>query len=189
MSISEDSRSRLVPSTASFVLVHPAWFGGWCWLKVAAILRSRGLEAYSPTLTGLGERDHLLGPSIDLARHISDVVKVLEFEDLQGVILVGNSSGGMVITGVAESVPERIAQLVYLDAFVPEDGQSLVSLLPPSDGRQWKIWFRPRGRAGCCAFRGTAGRANSKGVIRRDRGGGHCLDHATAAADAVSAFH
>ena len=124
-------RSRPGPSTASFVLVHPAWFGGWCWLKVAAILRSRGLEAYTPTLTGLGERDHLLDPSIDLARHISDVVKVLEFEDLQGVILVGNSSGGMVITGVAESVPERIAQLVYLDAFVPEDGQSLVSLLPP----------------------------------------------------------
>jgi len=131
MSISGKRLSDLGPNGTCFVLVHPAWFGGWSWRKLAAILRSRGHAVHTPTLTGLGERDHLLDPSIDLARHVSDVVKVLEFEDLHGVILVGNSSGGMVITGAAEQAPGRIAQLVYLDAFVPENGQSLVSLLPP----------------------------------------------------------
>ncbi len=108
---------------ATFVLVHPAWFGGWCWGKVTPLLRDRGHDVYTPTLTGLGERAHLANPEISLATHIEDVVNVLEFEDLQRVILVGNSSGGMVITGVADRVPERLAQVVYLDAFVPEDGQ------------------------------------------------------------------
>lgn len=115
----------------TFVLVHPAWLGGWCWRKTAPLLRARGHDVHAPTLTGLGERAHLVRRDIGLATHVEDVVNVLEFEDLRGVILVGNSSGGMVITGVAERAPERIAQLVYLDAFVPEHGQSLVDLLPP----------------------------------------------------------
>jgi pimeloyl-ACP methyl ester carboxylesterase len=115
----------------AFVLVHPAWLGGWCWRKTAPLLRARGHDVHAPTLTGLGERAHLVRRDIGLATHVEDVVNVLEFEDLRGVILVGNSSGGMVITGVAERAPERIAQLVYLDAFVPEHGQSLVDLLPP----------------------------------------------------------
>ena len=93
------------------------------------LLRARGYEAYAPTLTGLGERAPLLNREIGLATHIEDVVNVLELEDLRHVILVGNSSGGMVITGVAERVPERLEQVVYLDAFVPENGQSLVDLL------------------------------------------------------------
>ena len=118
-----------------FVLVHPAWFGGWCWRKVTPLLRDRGHEVYTPTLTGLGERAHLASREISLATHIEDVVNVLQFEDLHRVILIGNSSGGMVITGVADRVPKRIAQVVYLDAFVPGDGQSLVDLLPP-DRRQ-----------------------------------------------------
>ena len=120
---------------ATFVLIHPAWFGGWCWGKVTPLLRARGYDVYTPTLTGLGERAHLANPEISLATHIEDVVNVLELEDLRRVILVGNSSGGMVITGVADRVPERLAQVIYLDAFVPENGQSLVDLLPP-DRRQ-----------------------------------------------------
>jgi pimeloyl-ACP methyl ester carboxylesterase len=116
---------------ATFVLVHPAWLGGWCWRKVTPRLRAGGHDVYAPTLTGLGERAHLSNPQIGLATHIEDIVNVLDVEDLRRVVLVGNSSGGMVMTGVAERVPERIAQLVYLDAFVPEDGQSLVDLLPP----------------------------------------------------------
>jgi len=116
---------------ATFVLVHPAWFGGWCWRKLVPMLQAGGYRVYTPTLTGLGERAHLLRRGIDLSMHIEDVVGVLEFEDLHGVVLVANSSGGMVITGVAERVPERIAQLVYVDAFVPTDGESLVDLLPP----------------------------------------------------------
>jgi pimeloyl-ACP methyl ester carboxylesterase len=116
---------------ATYVLVHPAWLGGWCWPKVTARLRTHGHTVYTPTLTGLGERIHLADPAIGLATHIDDVVNLLEFEDLNRVILVGNSSGGMVITGAADRVPERLASVVYLDAFVPEDGQSLVDLLSP----------------------------------------------------------
>jgi pimeloyl-ACP methyl ester carboxylesterase len=119
----------------TFVLIHPAWFGGWCWSKVAPLLRAEGHRVHTPTLTGLGERSHLSDPKISLATHIEDIVNVLEFENLQRVILVGTSSGGMVITGVAERVPERLARVVYLDAFVPEDNQSLVDLLP-ADRRQ-----------------------------------------------------
>jgi pimeloyl-ACP methyl ester carboxylesterase len=120
---------------ATFVLVHPAWLGGWCWRKAAMLLRAHGHDVFEPTLTGLGERAHLSSPEISLATHIEDVVNVLEFEGLRRVILVGNSSAGMVITGVLDRVPERIGHLVYLDAFVPEDGESLVDLLP-ADRRQ-----------------------------------------------------
>lgn len=115
---------------ATFVLVHPAWFGGWCWSKTAPLLRAHQHDVHTPTLTGLGERCHLSNREIGLTTHIEDVVNVLEFENLRRAILVGNSSSGMVITGVAERVPERLAQVVYLDAFVPEDGQSLVDMLP-----------------------------------------------------------
>ena len=115
---------------ATFVLVHPAWFGGWCWKKVAPILRGRGHEVFTPTLTGLGERAHLANREVGLGTHIEDVANVLKFEDIRDAILVGNSSGGMVITGVADRMPERIAHVVYLDAFVPEDGQSLFDIVP-----------------------------------------------------------
>ena len=116
---------------ATFVLVHPAWFGGWCWRKVTPLLRARGHDVHTPTLTGLGERAHLARPEIGLETHIEDVVNVLRYRDLSDVILVGISSGRMVISGVADRLPERIARLVYLDAFVPEDGQCLLDLIPP----------------------------------------------------------
>jgi pimeloyl-ACP methyl ester carboxylesterase len=116
---------------STFVLVHPAWFGGWCWKKVARPLRASGHAVHAPTLTGLGERAHLASPGVGLGTHIEDVVNVLTFEDLNDVILVGNSSAGTVITGVADRVPERIDQVVYLDAFLPSDGQSTLDLVPP----------------------------------------------------------
>lgn len=111
---------------ATFVLVHGAWHGGWKWRFVAPILRRAGHDAYTPTLTGLGERAHLAGPSIDLDLHVQDVAALLEMEDLRDVVLLGHSYGGMVITGVAERAPERIRHLVYLDAFVPENGKCLL---------------------------------------------------------------
>ena len=116
---------------ATFVLVHPAWFGGWCWKKVSPLLRARGHDVFTPTLTGLGDRAHLARPEVGLATHVEDVANVLMYEDLSGVVLVGNSSGGMVITGVADRAPERIGRLVYLDNFEPEDGQCLLDLVPP----------------------------------------------------------
>ena len=111
--------------------MHGAWDGAWFWRPVARHLRPAGHEVFTATLTGSGERVHLANPTVDLATHVQDVVNVLRYEDLHGVVLIGHSYGGMVITGVAEQVPERLARLVYLDAFVPEDGQALADLLPP----------------------------------------------------------
>jgi pimeloyl-ACP methyl ester carboxylesterase len=114
---------------ATFVLVHPAWMGGWCWNKVAAQLRELGNEVYAPTLTGLAERAHLASPDVGLTTHVQDVASVVVFDDLRDVILVGTSSGGTVITDVASRISDRIASLVYLDAFLPSDGQSTVDLM------------------------------------------------------------
>ena len=114
----------------TFVIVHGAWAGGWFFQETARFLRAAENEVYTPTLTGIGERVHLGHPDIDLDTHIQDIVNVLEYEDLEDVSLVGYSYGGMVVTGVAERVPERIKQLIYLDAFVPEDGQSLADIMP-----------------------------------------------------------
>jgi pimeloyl-ACP methyl ester carboxylesterase len=113
---------------ATFVLVHGAWHGGWCYKRVAQRLRARGHEVYTPTLTGLGERSHLLRAGINLSLHVQDILNVLTWEELSDVVLCGHSYGGMVITGVAAAVPEKIASLVYLDAFVPEAGQALWDL-------------------------------------------------------------
>ena len=116
---------------ATFVLVHPAWFGGWCWRKVATPLRAAGHAVHTPTLTGLGERAHLAEPGVGLGTHVNDVVNLITYEDLGGVILVGSSSGGTVVAAAADRVPERIDQVVFLDAFVPADGQSTLDLLAP----------------------------------------------------------
>ena len=127
---------------ATFVLVHGAWHGGWCWSRVAAQLRAQGHEVFTPTLTGLGERVHLAGPEIDLDTHIQDVTGLLEAEELSDVVLCGHSYGGFVITGVAEKAVERIGALVYLDAFLPEDGQSLSSITGTGQvapGEDWRI--------------------------------------------------
>jgi pimeloyl-ACP methyl ester carboxylesterase len=115
---------------ATYVLVHGGGHGGWCYQRVARILRSHGHDVYAPTLTGLGERSHLLRPQIDLDFHITDIGNVLEFEDLRDVILAGHSYGGMVITGVADRALARVGQLVYLDAAHPEDGEALSDVSP-----------------------------------------------------------
>jgi len=108
----------------TFVLVHGAWGGGWSFKKTDELLRKTGHTVYRPTLTGLGERAHLISSQVDLQTHIQDVINTILFEDLHNVVLLGHSYGGMVVTGVADSLPDRISRLVYLDAFVPEDGQS-----------------------------------------------------------------
>jgi pimeloyl-ACP methyl ester carboxylesterase len=115
---------------ANYVLVHGGWHGAWCWYKVVPLLQAAGHHVYTPTLTGLGEQAALLTPDVGLDTHIQDVVNLIETNDLQHVILVGHSYSGMVITGVADRVPGRIAHLIYLDAAVPRDGQSLIDLLP-----------------------------------------------------------
>lgn len=122
-------------SSRVFVLVHPAWHGAWVWKKVAPLLQAKGHRVSTPTLTGLGELSHLATADIGLDRHVGDVAHVLAYEDLRDVILVGHSSSGAVITGVADRVPERIAHLVYLDAFVPDDGQSVFDLVIPERRR------------------------------------------------------
>ena len=116
---------------STYVLVHGGAHGGWCYQRVARILRSSGHDVYTPTLTGLGERSHLLSADVDLDLHITDVVGVLHYEDLSDVILVGHSYGGMVITGIADRAPDRIGRLVYLDAANPVNGQSLVDVSGP----------------------------------------------------------
>jgi pimeloyl-ACP methyl ester carboxylesterase len=116
---------------ATYVLVHGGGHGGWCYQRVARLLRAQDHEVYAPTMTGLGERAHLLNAEVDLRRHIEDIAAVLEFEDLHEVILVGHSYGGMVITGTADRVADRIGRLVYLDAANPLNGQSLADVAGP----------------------------------------------------------
>lgn len=133
------------PKGATFVLVHGAWHGGWCWKKLTPLLRAAGHEVLAPTLTGLGERAHLINPQINLDTHIQDITTVLQYEDLQNVILVGHSYGGMVIAGVEAKAGKRLAQLVYLDAFLPEDGKALQDYAPPlaelvqAQGAGWRL--------------------------------------------------
>lgn len=114
--------------TATFVLVHGAWHGGWCWQRVNDRLTARGHRVFAPTLTGVCERSHLDSPSVNLSTQIRDVVNEIRWKDLENVVLVGHSYGGMVISGVAEQVAPKIASIVYLDAFVPADGQSIGDL-------------------------------------------------------------
>jgi pimeloyl-ACP methyl ester carboxylesterase len=109
----------------TFVFVHGAWHGGWCWNKIIQPLKSAGHQVFTPTMTGLGERSHLLTTQVDLNTHIQDVVNVLEYEDLNDVMLVGHSYAGMVISGVAEKAAKRLSQLIYLDAYLPESGKSV----------------------------------------------------------------
>ena len=123
---------------ATFVLVHGSWSGGWGYTRVAKMLRGHGHEVFVTTLTGLGERSHLSSPGITLSTHIQDVVNVFEYEDIQDAILVGHSYGGMVITGVSSRCAVRIRTLVYLDAFLPADGQALWDIVG-DQGRQFYV--------------------------------------------------
>jgi len=115
----------------TFLVCHGAWGGGWSWKKMHPLMQAAGHRLVTPTYTGLGERAHLANPSIDLDTHIADVLNVIHYEDIRDVVLLGHSYGGMVATGVADRARDRITQLIYLDAFVPDDGQSLFDLNEP----------------------------------------------------------
>lgn len=123
---------------ATFVVAHGAWSAGWAWKKMHPLMASRGHVLHTPTHTGLGERSHLARPDIDLDTHIDDIAAVLHYEDLRDVVLIGHSYGGMVATGAADRARERVAALVYLDAFAPRDGESVFDILPAAtrDQRQ-----------------------------------------------------
>ncbi len=112
----------------SFVLVHGAWHGGWCWRRVSDRLERKGHKAYAPSLTGLGDRAHLIGTRPTVTTHIEDIANIIRFEDLQRVVLVGHSYGGIVISGVAEKAQKQIASIVFLDAFVPDNGATIMSM-------------------------------------------------------------
>ena len=126
---------------ATYVLVHGAGHGGWCFQQVARRLRILGHEVYTPTLTGLAERAHLLSPTVDLDSHVQDVTSLLYYEDLTDVVLLGHSYGGMVITGSADQSPDRVGRLVFLDAANPTNGQSVVDIAP-----EFTTWARQQGR-------------------------------------------
>jgi pimeloyl-ACP methyl ester carboxylesterase len=138
---------------AVVVLAHGAWSAAWAWKKVRPLMAAAGHEFFAPTYTGLGERAHLARPDNDLETHIQDVVGVLTCEDLRNVVLLGHSYGGMVATGVADRAPERVARIIYLDAFVPENGRALIDFLPPqarqrlkdsvSAGDGWRVTPNP----------------------------------------------
>jgi pimeloyl-ACP methyl ester carboxylesterase len=135
---------------STFLFVPGAWLGGWCWRTVAADLQAGSHTVITPTLTGLGERAHLLSRQIGLQTHVADITGILHYRDLNGVTLVGHSYGGTVITAVAEKVPERLRRLVYLDASVPRDGESNNDVIGPEmaarlrasalqDGEGWRV--------------------------------------------------
>jgi pimeloyl-ACP methyl ester carboxylesterase len=115
---------------ATFVLVHGGGHGGWCYHKVAKLLRAAGHDVHCPTLTGLGERAHLVTAETDLDTHVTDIVNLLHYEDIRGAILLGHSYGGMVITGAADRAPDRVKHLVFYDSCHPRDNESLVDLAP-----------------------------------------------------------
>ena len=119
-------------STCTFVLVHGAWHGSWCWSRVRRLLQQQGHDVFTPTLTGVGERSHLLSEQVDLQTHILDVLNLVEWEELNDFVLCGHSYGGMIVTAVADRIPERLRSLVYLDAFVPGHGESLADFAPIS---------------------------------------------------------
>ncbi|MFQ6046308.1 MAG: alpha/beta fold hydrolase [Gemmatimonadales bacterium] len=126
----------------TYVIVHGAWGGGWDWRAVDSLLTLRGHRVARVTLTGQGERVHLASPSVGLSTHIDDVVNTILWEDLRDVVLVGHSYGGMVITGVADRIPDRIRHVVYVDAFLPNSGESLLGMFDSSSAASFRETFR-----------------------------------------------
>ena len=126
--ISAQTTKAETSTKPTIVIVHGAWGGGWAFKKVEALLRQKGFDVYRPQLTGQGDRVHLARPDIGLNTHVDDVVNTILYEDLRDIVLIGHSYGGMVISGVADRVPDRIKRLVYLDAMVPNDGDSVLTL-------------------------------------------------------------
>ncbi len=127
----------------TFVLVHGAWHGSWCWKRVRKTLQAAGHEVFTPTLTGVGERSHLLAREVDLRTHQLDVMNLLRWEELDDVVLCGHSYAGFVVSGVADAMPERLRALIYLDAFVPEHGECLANLAPVAGDELVDGWKTP----------------------------------------------
>jgi pimeloyl-ACP methyl ester carboxylesterase len=134
----------------TYVLVHGAWHGSWCWKRVRGALQSAGHNVFTPTLTGLGERSHLNSAEVNLSTHIADIVNLIRWEELSDVVLCGHSYAGSVIAGVADEISDRIRVLVLLDGFVLENGESLMDIVPPEvaqflrdqahvTGEGWKV--------------------------------------------------
>jgi pimeloyl-ACP methyl ester carboxylesterase len=131
LAVATGSEMRAETAPKTFVLVHGTWHGGWCWQRVADALRSKGHRVYAPSLTGLADRSHLLSKDVNLTTHVADIANLVKWEDLKDIVLVGHSSAGFVITQVAEEVGPSIASIVYLDAFVAQVGDNLISLANP----------------------------------------------------------
>jgi pimeloyl-ACP methyl ester carboxylesterase len=123
------AQAETAPKT--FVLVHGTWHGGWCWRRVADALESKGHKVYAESLTGVGDRSHLMSKDVNLTTHVNDVVNLVKWEDLKDIVLVGHSSAGFVITQAAEQIGPSVASIVFLDAFVPQPGDNLISLANP----------------------------------------------------------
>jgi pimeloyl-ACP methyl ester carboxylesterase len=134
---------------AFFVLVHGGFMGGWSWKKIKTLLELQGHEVYTPTLTGLGDRSHLQNGSIDLNTHIQDIKNLIIYENLQNVTLVGHSYAGLIIAVIASELPERLAHVIYLDALVPDNGDSLFNLVDPSLAEFFKSSARDTGNGLC----------------------------------------
>lgn len=138
-----------VPAKSTFVLVPGAWHGAWCYRRVADLLIARGHKVHALTLTGLGDRVHLASDAVNLDTHIADIVNFVKWEDLNNFVLVGHSYGGLPVTGAVEQIGDKVASIVYLDAFIPEDGQSMVDIVkrpmpatgsaPPFPAKAFKI--------------------------------------------------
>jgi len=120
----------------TFVLVHGTWHGGWCWRRVADALERKGHKVYAPSLTGLADRSHLMTREVNLAAHANDIANLVKWEDLKEIVLVGHSSAGFVITEAAEQIGASVASIVYLDAFVPQVGDNLISLANPGPRKE-----------------------------------------------------
>lgn len=156
----------------AFVLVHGSWHGGWCWQRVVPLLARDGARVHTPSLTGHAERHHLISPQVNLSTHVADIANLIEWEDLTDIVLCGHSYGGMVVSGVADRLPGRIRTLVYLDAHVPDDGQSAADIIGPEvHGRLRRRaedegfgWLLPPTKAD---FFGTRDQADQDWINRR----------------------
>jgi pimeloyl-ACP methyl ester carboxylesterase len=136
-----------------YVLIHGAWHGSWCWARVRRLLAAGAHRVFTPTLTGVGERSHLLSRDVGLDTHVADVANLMIWENLREIVLVGHSYGGVVVRQVADRMPDRIRSLIYLDAFVPENGKTLFDYLPDNGegdqklavahGDGWRVPPRP----------------------------------------------
>lgn len=127
----------------TFLLVHGTWHGGWVWRDVRRLLRARGNAVFTPTCTGCGEREHLSSPAVGLDTHITDICNVIEFEELDEIVLVGHSFAGTTITGVADRMRNRISRIVFFDALVPRQGRMAGVTRDPASG-EYPDWWRAR---------------------------------------------